>query len=259
MNDWFSAIPDWGVGIAAVLLLIGAAEGGVIIARWHKSTEGADRFLSTLAAPSIGLLALMIGFTFLMGLNRYEARVAEVVEAANTIGKAALRGRMLPEPYRSAVTPLLKEYATLRVAHHRAQIASPAMMAINHRAIEIQERLWDEATAAAASNPQVVPTGLFIEALNDAIDTYEKRLAAGRNKVPTPIFLMLEAIAMVAVGFSAYGIQWGFAYTRWPMWVMAVLIGVVITLIVDLDRPQTGFVTVSEQPLLDLIETMKLT
>ena len=107
------------------------------------------------------------------------------------------------------------------------------------------------------SNPQVVPTGMFIEALNDVIDTYEKRLAAGRNKVPAPIFLMLEGIAMVAIGFSAYGAQWGSAYTRWPMWVMAALIGVVITLIIDLDRPQRGFITVSEQPLLDLIETMK--
>ena len=107
------------------------------------------------------------------------------------------------------------------------------------------------------SNPQVVPTGLFIEALNDVIDTYEKRLQAVRHKVPTPIFLMLEAIAMVAIGFSAYGAQWGSAYTRWPMWVMAALIGVVITLIIDLDRPRGGFITVSQQPLLDVIEKMK--
>jgi hypothetical protein len=34
-------------------------------------------------------------------------------------------------------------------------------------------------------------------------------------------------------------------------------VGVVITLIIDLDRPQTGFMTVSQQPLLDLIERMK--
>jgi len=33
------------------------------------------------------------------------------------------------------------------------------------------------------------------------------RLEAGRNRVPTPIFLMLEGIAMVAIGFSAYGAQ----------------------------------------------------
>jgi hypothetical protein len=163
VDDWFMATNGWGLGIMAAVLIIGAAEGGVILARWHhrKSTEGADRFLSTLAAPSIGLLALMIGFTFAMALTRYEARVTEVVEAANTIGKAELRGRMLPEPFRSAVLPLLKEYATLRVAHQGAQIASPAMMATNRRAQEIQEKLWEQATAAAESNPQLIPTGLF--------------------------------------------------------------------------------------------------
>ena len=258
MGDWFNAVPEWGLAIAAVLLLVGAAEGGVIIARRHKpGPEGADRFLSTLAAPTIGLLTLMVGFTFLMVLTHYQTRVAEVMEAANTIEKAALRARMLPEPYRSAVTPLLKEYATLRVAHRGAEIASSAMMETNRRAIEIQEKLSDEATAAAVSNPQVVPTGLFIEALNDVIDTYERRLEAVRHKVPTPIFLMLEAIAVVAIGFSAYGAQWGSAYTRWPMWIMAALMGVVITLIVDLDRPRGGFITVSQQPLLDVIERMK--
>jgi hypothetical protein len=259
MVDWFNAVPEWGLGIAAILLLLGAAEGGVIIASPHKrAPEGVDRFLSTLAAPSIGLLALMIGFTFSMALSRYEARVAEVVDAANTIGKAALRGRMLPEPYRSAVIPLLKEYATLRVAREGEQVASSAMMATNRRALEIQERLWNEATAAAASSPQVVPTGLFIESLNDVIDTFEKRLHAGRDRVPTPVFLMLEVIAMVAFGFTAFGAHWGSAYIRWPMWVMAALIGVVITLIIDLDRSENGLITVSQQPLLDMIETIKM-
>jgi hypothetical protein len=38
---------------------------------------------------------------------------------------------------------------------------------------------------------------------------------------------------------------------------MAALIGVVITLVVDLDRPQRGFMIVSQQPLLNVIETMK--
>ena len=247
MGDWFNALPEWGLALAAVLLLIGAAEVGVIIARRHKpGPEGADRLVFMFAAPTIGLLGMMIGFTFLMVLTHYQTRVAEVMEAANTTEKAALRARMFPEPYRSAVTPLLKEYATLRVAHRGAEVASSAMMEDNRRAIEIQEKLSDEAAAAAVSNPQVVPTGLFIEALNDVIDTYERRLQAVRHKVPTPIFLTLEAIAMVAIGFSAYGVQWGSAYTRWPMWVMAALIGVVIALIIDLDRPLGGFITASQ-------------
>jgi len=48
--------------------------------------------------------------------------VAEVVDAANAIGKAELRGRMLPEPYKSVVKPLFREYAALRVARGGATI-----------------------------------------------------------------------------------------------------------------------------------------
>jgi hypothetical protein len=74
---------------------------------------------------------------------------------------------------------------------------------------------------------------------------------------------MLEVIATVAFGFTAFGFtafgaHWGSAYIRWPMWVMAALIGVVITLIIDLDRSENGLITVSQQPLLDMIETIKM-
>ena len=146
---------------------------------------------------------------------------------------------------------------TLRLAHRGAQIASPEMMAANRRALDIQEKLWDVATAAEASNPQVVPTGQFVDALNDTIDTYERRISAGRNHVPSAIFVVLEGIAIIAMGFTGYGAHWGSTYIRWSMWLTALMIGGVITLVVDLDRPQTGLITVSQQPLLDLLDTLK--
>jgi uncharacterized membrane protein len=259
MDDWFNGISEWTLGVVGILLLVGAAEVGAILARRHRAEdpEHADRFVSTLGAPTFGLLALMIAFTFAMALTRYEARVLEVVEAANAIGKAALRGRTLPEPYRSEVAPLFKRYLMLRVAHRGAQIASPEMAAANREALKIHEKLWDVATAAEASNPQVVPTGQFVDALNDMIDSYEKRISAGRNHVPSAIFVVLKGIAVIAIGFTAHGAHWGSTYIRWSMWLMSIMIGGVIMLIIDLDRPQTGFITVSQQPLLDLLDIMK--
>jgi hypothetical protein len=46
----------------------------------------------------LGLLALIIGFTFLMALTRFEARREAVVNEANAIGTTALRARLLAEP-----------------------------------------------------------------------------------------------------------------------------------------------------------------
>ncbi len=82
------------------------------------------------------------------------------------------------------------------------------------------------------------------------------RLAADRNNVPAVVFLMLEGLADLSLRFSGYGVARARINHRIAMLLMAVMIGSVITLILDLDRPQSGLITVSQQPLLDLISDM---
>jgi len=41
------------------------------------------------------------------------------------------------------------------------------------------------------------------------------------------------------------------------MWIMAVMIGSVIILIVDLDRPQSGFIALDQRPILDFLNEEK--
>ena len=58
----------------------------------------------------LGLLALMLAFTFSMALTRFEARRDALLNEANAIGTTALRARLLPEPQRSETLKLLREY-----------------------------------------------------------------------------------------------------------------------------------------------------
>ena len=76
MNIWLAFTDGWIVHLITVVLTGGGAETGTALAHWrrHRPASDADRVLSTLAAPSIGLLALMIGFTFSMALARFDAR-----------------------------------------------------------------------------------------------------------------------------------------------------------------------------------------
>ena len=115
MNEWFNATDGRAIYLVTIVLILGGEEIGAAFARRSRNgtTNDADRFLSSLATPSIGLLALIIGFTFSMALSRFEARRSAVLSEANAIGTAALRGQMLPEPYRSTVAPLFKEYAMI--------------------------------------------------------------------------------------------------------------------------------------------------
>ena len=259
MEEWFYAVNEGVLAVASVLLLVGAAEVGVLLARWPRSrhTGNPDRFLYTLATPLLGLLALMLGFSFGLSLSSHEARIMEVVDEADAIERAALRARMLQESYASEVKALLKEYTMLRIAHRADSLDSPAMIVDVHDSFEIREKLWRTTMTAEAANPQLATTTLFVEALNNMIDTFAERLAAERNHAPPPIFFMLQTIAMMAIGFSSYGAQLGGTYSRAAMWILAATFGMIITLILDLDNGRTGLITVSQRPLLDLLTTMK--
>ena len=255
MNGWFNSISIWLIYTVTIVLILAGEEIGAVFARRGRPrpTSDADRILSSLATPSIGLLALIIGFTFSMALSRFEARRTAVLSEANAIGTAALRGEMLPEPFRSTVAPLFKEDAMIRVASGTERPGSAKIDQAVQRSLEIQNELWRTGMAAAAANPRVVPSGLFIQALNTMIDVHEERLSAVRNQVPLVVFVLLEGIAIVAFAFEGYGLQLARVRSRAAIWIVAVMVGSAIMLVVDLDRPQSGFITVDQSPLLDFL------
>jgi hypothetical protein len=63
--------------------------------------------------------------------------------------------------------------------------------------------------------------------------------------------LALYGVAVVAIGFSGYAS--GAEERRWrlPVYIMSVMVAAVILLIQDIDRPSAGFVSVSQQPMVD--------
>ena len=70
---------------------------------------------ATLEAAVLGLLALMISFTFAMALTLFETRRDAVLNEANAIGTTALRARLLPAPHDAQAIKLLREYVQIRL------------------------------------------------------------------------------------------------------------------------------------------------
>ncbi len=199
----------------------------------------------------LGLLALMIGFTFAMALTRFDERRAALLDEANSIGTAALRARLLPAPHDAESLKLLRDYVQIRLELTSHVPTAAEMHAAIVRSNEIQEALWSDVKLVMAKDNAVVPTGLFVQALNEMFDNQERRLTALRNRVPNTVILVLYGISVVVVGFSGYSS--GAAERRWrlPVYIMSVLIAAVILLIQDLDRPDAGIISVSQQPMID--------
>jgi hypothetical protein len=207
--------------------------------------------VTTLEAAMLGLLALIISFTFAMALTRFDQRRDALLNEANAIGTAALRTRLLPAPYGAESLRLLRTCVQIRLeitGHGPTPAQTNAAIA---RSNEIQKALWTQVKLVVAKDNAMVPTGLYIQALNETFDDEEKRLTALRNRVPNIVVLPLYGVALVAIGFSGYASGTGERRWRVPVYLISGLVAAVILLIQDLDRPSAGFVSVSQQPMID--------
>jgi cellobiose-specific phosphotransferase system component IIC len=85
--------------------------------------------ISTIEGAILGLLALLIAFTFSMALSRFEVRRDAVVNEANAIGTTALRARLLPTPYNTDSLKLLREYIQIRLDLTKRIVTAPDIAA----------------------------------------------------------------------------------------------------------------------------------
>jgi len=232
--------------LISLVVVLGAGEIGRSLGTRQKRGYS----VATLEAAILGLLALMISFTFAMALSRYEARREAVLNEANAIGTTALRARLLPAPYNSDVLKLLKQYVQLRLD----VTDDPSQEKLNRAIAQsnvIHEALWQQVKLLTAKDNAMVPTGVFVQSLNEMIDNQGKRLSAAFNQIPNMVLLALYGIAAVASGFSGYASGLETKRTRLPVLIVGTLICVVILLIQDIDRPFSGFIKVSQQPMVD--------
>ena len=248
-------LPIWGVFLATVAVVLLAVEGGFRLGQYRRRrSEQEDRPpVGEMVAATLALLAFMLAFTFGLAASRFDVRRGLVIDEANAIGTTYLRAGLLPEPHRSDVRSLLREYVDVRL-----EAVQPGKLSRSiGRSEELHARLWAHAVAVGEKNPGSIVVGLFIASLNEVIDLHAKRLALGvRNRIPGTIWAALYFVAII--GTSVMGYHAGLAGSGRSLAILPLVLAfsVVITLIADLDRPQEGFLRVGQQPMIDLQRTM---
>lgn len=235
------------IALGTLLWLVACLELGFRLGKTHDRSDGRiDSHLGMLQGSMLGLLALLLGFTFSLSVDRYETRKALVVEEANDIGTTWLRTQFLQPGDRQAAQDLLERYVQSRLGFYEAGIDTPVIERATQEANDIQRALWAIATRASAAEPGSHPVALFVETLNNLIDDSEKRMAALNNHVPDAVIALLLCIAGFAAMLISYG--GGVEGHRRPFLnaSFCLALAVVITLIMDIDRPRRGFITVSQ-------------
>jgi hypothetical protein len=240
------------------VFLLALAEGGYRMGmRLFKTRDEARRSqIGGVQGAVLGLLGLLLGFTFSMAVGRYETRRDLVLKESNAIGTAWLRANLLPEAHQAPAKTLFREYVDTRINYQKLGY-DPAQLAEGlRRSAEIESALWKHAEASAREAPTAI-TGSFVTALNDMIDTAAERIAAHRNRIPEVVWVLLMLVAACGCITSSYGSGAHGARSAFTGFVLPLLITVVIVLIYDILHTHQGFVSISQQPMLDLQQSMQ--
>ena len=234
--------------------MLAAGEAGFRLGRKsgvrnHQKTETS---ITTVEAGILGVLGLLLGFTVIMAVSRFDTRRQLVLEEANAIGTSYWRSQLVPPPEGPELANLLREYVDAKLHYFDAGLDPDRLSASRERIARLQEQLWSRATAFVQKDPRSVPAGLLLQSLNQTFDLESARWTALVIHVPEAVLWVDGFIGLLAVLMVGY--SFGLGGRRGPLstGLLAACIATVLAVIVDLDQPGRGLIQVSQQPLIDL-------
>lgn len=241
--------PMWALALAIFLGLIAAYMVGARI-RHHRRPAVSDEdanFDGYIVSGVVGLLALLMGFTFGLAVDRFDARRTLVVAESNAIGTTYLRAQTFPEPYRGELSRLLTRYVDVRLTLARS-IEVRETIRLLGASDALHASLWTVAVAAIAPQRDDVAAS-FMESLNETIDDAAARKAARMAHVPQRVFVVLLFYMLMTSGVLGYVIA---DRRRGAVLTLLALLTVSYLLIVDIDSPNRGGVRESQEAMSDL-------
>lgn len=251
MQDLLNVAPlvALAVGVFASLLLAGAL--GRRLGQGLGKPDGTEQ--GHVLSGILSLLALLIAFTFGLALDRYELRRELVVQEANAIGTAAMRVRLLDTPHAQLLAKTYLDYAEVRLNYGLAQYGDKPPLRKASR--ELRARLQAQTLEALAAIRQSDQAGYTLSAVNDSLDIGVAREAAQDARLPTAVLTALGVYAIataVALGATLRG-------HRAMSTLMFLLLTLALGIIVDLDQPRAGGITVSQDAMARLVAELRAT
>lgn len=243
------------IAVTLFIAIILFHEVGFRIGRFIQSrTDDEVKALTgSIQASILGLLALLLGFTFSMSMQRFDGRSMALIDEANAIGSAVLRVQLLPVKYQNDAHQYLQKYIELRVAIGQLDLTQRAQRdTYNKKIAALQNELWSLAILATNDDPRPVTTGAFVKSLNDVIDIQGKRNALLQMHVPEVVLILLFVVFISSGGILGY--SGGLTGRRIvaPIVLVSLLITLIVFIIIDLDRPKRGVIQVNQSVMIEL-------
>lgn len=241
--------------IAVVFLLfaivtLACYEVGFRIGRWWQDREPGEQEGPTdmLVGSLLALMAFMLAVTMGMAADRFDARRGNVLAEANAIGTVYLQSDYLTAPAAEALKELVRVYLPLRIADDPDQVEENIQ-----RSVTLHSEMWALVAEAARSGHSPDLVSALGDSVSELVALNETRIVAGLYaRVPETVLLLLLVGSALSLGMVGYAAGLKRRRSVLSAVVMVVTLGVVLAILIDLDRPQDGLINVSQQALVDI-------
>ena len=217
-----------------------------------KQTPGA------IEGSVVGIMSLLLGFTFSFVVSKYEVRRQLIVEEMVSINSAIFRCDLFPDSTRKLLRADLKKYLEARRTYYEEGGNEARVLDELKKSKEIASGIW-ERVVFDSDNPQVrLRSQQMIPALSNMLNSLIVRDESRRTGVPSLILWTLMVLVSITAFFLGTNL---FGKKKFKVLVFgySLILALTLNLIIELNTPRSGLITLNstQQRMNDLIELVK--
>jgi hypothetical protein len=160
------------------------------------------------------------------------------------------------EPGSTELRQALLDYARTRVVAGDVR-GLDNLHALVERSLEVQSRIWPATERVIAASDRGPFEASLVVSINEVLDAHTIRVSAAFDRLPRLVLQMLIFLAAVSLGVAGYNSGLADSFRRRQMSAFTLVLALLLTLIVDFDRPADGLVRVPQTVILDTIAQME--
>jgi hypothetical protein len=243
------------VFIVLLILFVGAVALGAFVLRRIAVLPEADRDdFNIVQTSTLTLLALLVGFSLSMAVNRYDLRKTLEEAEANAIGTEYARADLIAPAAGAQMKAALLRYTKLRLASYRTR-APDALAQIGRDTEAVETQLWQLAAGVARDQPNPIGA-LAVAGMNDVLNSQDYSEAARINHIPTGAWCLMIVIALVGCVVQGYGAK-GSLRKGLLITILPATVALSLALIADIDSPKGGLIRVEPRDLGRLLSALE--
>ncbi len=233
----------------------------IFIANWlgykkHKRTTVLDPdkeiSLGTGEASLLGLMGLLLAFSFSMAATKFETRRQTIVDEANLLNTSVLRCDLYADSIKMSLLPLYKNYLESRINYYNAGDNPAKIKDALDDADKQFKSIWNYVVPLMKGD-NYFKTEQMVQLLISLKNMVKAREAGRVAAVPTFIIIVLLTSVLIAAFLAGFGTKPG---NRSKLFSVAFVLmtTIVLYVIMELNRPRQGLINLNsaEQNIVDV-------